>query len=199
MTIDFPNIPPDAATFRLQGNTTTFESELNAAVQHGEMPGAKWVANLAFTNRMKTQARMLKAFLTRLGGPVGRFRMSPPDLDQQGTYLGSGVVDGANQTGSALNTTNWVPNQSGLAVAGDYIEVNGELKMITQDASADANGDAVLHIAPPLRRSPANSAPIETQAPKGVFYLLNDDQAAWQLSAPLIYAVSIAAEEDILP
>lgn len=197
MTIDFPDVLPDNATFRLRGNTTAFESELNATVQHGEMPGAKWVANLTFTNRARTQGRVLAAFMARLSGSAGRFKMSPPDLDQQGTFAGSGVVAGASQTGSTLSTSGWAPSQASLARVGDYIEVGGELKMITQDASSDGAGAAVLHIAPPLRKSPANASSIETDAPKAVFYLINDDQAAWQLSAPLVYAVTMAIEEDI--
>lgn len=196
--IQFPDIEPDAATFSIQANTTSFESELNASVQHASMPGDKWIFTLTFTNRARQDGRKLAAWLAALGGPTGRFEMSPPDLDQQGTLSGAGIVDGAGQTGSTLNTTGWTVNQSALAVAGDYITVNGELKMITADAASDANGDAVLSIAPPLRKSPANGASITVDNPKGKFYLVDDNQAAWRLSAPYIYAISFAGEEDVV-
>jgi hypothetical protein len=194
--IDFPNIDPDAATFALKSNSTAFASELNATVQHAVMPGDKWTFTLTFTNRGQDQARLLKAFITSLQGPAGRFTMSPPDLNNQGVGT-TGQVNGAGQVGKTINTKGWPINTTGILKAGDYIQIGNELKMVTADTNSNASGNAVVTIAPPLRKSPPNNAAINAATPKGVFYLTDDNQASWRLSAPYIYAISFSGEEDI--
>ena len=141
--LDFPSVNPDVGTsLSLKTNSTTFTSELNNAVQTGKLVGDQWSANMPFTNRSEKEGRRIKAFLARLGGMTGRFRMTPPDLNQLGTMSGSGVVDGAGQTGSTLNTTGWDAEQPELFEAGDYIEFNGELKMVT-DTVDTAGGEYI--------------------------------------------------------
>lgn len=199
MSIDFPaNLEPDAISFGLEQNVTVFQSDLNNATQHRAMPGDRWAGTMTFTNRdAATGGRELKAFLMRLGGPVGRFRMVPHEIDNKGTYGGAGTVAGAGQTGTTLNTEGWAANQPLVAAAGDYIEVNGELKMIVEDAGSNASGQAVLAFAPALRRSPPNASPIEHERPTAEYFLTNDQQVRWRVSAPIIHAISIAFAEDV--
>lgn len=194
--INFPNIEPDAASFRLQSNSTSFESELNATVQHAAMPGDKWVFQLTFTNRDKAEGRVLSAFLASLGGPTGRFTMSPPDLQNRGVGA-SGQVDGSGQTGTSINTKSWPANQPILKV-GDYVQIGNELKIVTADANSNGSGNATIKIAPPMRKATTNNATVNASTPKGVFYLTDDNQAGWRLSAPIIYAISFSGEEDIV-
>lgn len=129
--LDFPEVNPDTGTsLSLLSNTTTFTSDLNNATQTGKLVGDQWSVNMPFTNRSEREGRRIKAFLARLGGMAGRFRMGPPDLNQLGTMQGDGVIDGAGQTGSTINTKDWLAGQDELFVEGDYLEVNGELKMV---------------------------------------------------------------------
>lgn len=135
--IDFPDESPDVGTsLRLGSNSTEFVSELNNATQDARMIGDQWGATMPFSNRPKLIGRKMKAFLARLGGKSGRFRMTPPDLDQLGTMQGAGVVDGAGQTGTTLNTKGWVAGQANLFEIGDYIAFNGELKVIVDMAQS---------------------------------------------------------------
>jgi hypothetical protein len=131
----FPDISPDAnPNFTLESNTSSFESTLNKNVQHMELPGARWRGSVAFSNRTKQEANKIKAFMTSLGGQVGRFYLTPFDAYQSGTMSGAGVVDGAVAFGASVISTNgWEGGQSKLFEAGDYLEVNGELKMVTED------------------------------------------------------------------
>lgn len=135
---NFPDISPDAnPSFTLENNTSSFESALNKNVQHMELPGARWRGSVAFSNRTRQEANKIKAFMTSLGGQVGRFYLTPFDAYQSGTMSGTGVVDGAVASGvSSLPTKGWEADQDSLFEAGDYIEVNGELKMVTGDVSA---------------------------------------------------------------
>ena len=135
--LDFPDVSPDIGTsLSLISNSTSFQSELNNATQTGKFLGDQWSVVMPFTNREKLQGRTIKAFLARLGGKAGRFRMTPPDLDQFGTASVGGVIDGAGQTGSVINTKDWDGLQPNLFEAGDYIEFNGELKMVTDTVAA---------------------------------------------------------------
>ena len=134
----FPNVSPDAnPSFTLESNTSSFESSLNKSVQHMELLGARWRGSVAFSNRTRQEANKIKAFMTSLGGQVGRFYLTPFDAYQSGTMSGTGVVDGALSSGvSSIPTKGWEADQDALFEAGDYIEVNGELKLVTGDVSA---------------------------------------------------------------
>jgi len=134
---NFPNVSPDAnPSFTLESNTSSFESSLNKNVQHMELPGARWRGSVAFSNRTRQEANKIKAFMTSLGGQVGRFYLTPFDAYQSGTMSGAGVVNGAVTAGvSSLPTDGWEGDQDTLFEAGDYIEVNGELKMVTDDVA----------------------------------------------------------------
>lgn len=193
----FPSILPDSASVELEANNSTFVDELTRSMQTRSLVGDRWRIAHDYANRFGDDAKILRAFLTSLGGQRGRFYLGPPDLDKQGTAGTTGIVSGAGQTGSTLNTTGWATNQPQLFAIGDYFGVNGELKLITAQISSDASGNATLEFAPPLRKSPANSAPIEVNDPRAVFYLENDRQASWRVTSPIIYALSLSMVEDV--
>lgn len=152
--LDFPEVNPDTGTsLSLLSNTTSFTSDLNNATQTGKLVGDQWSVNMPFTNRSEREGRRIKAFLARLGGMAGRFRMGPPDLNQLGTMQGDGVIDGAGQTGSTINTKGWLAEQDELFVEGDYLEVNGELKMVT-DAVDATGGEYIDHDGTNLMANP---------------------------------------------
>jgi len=79
------------------------------------------------------------------------------------------------QTGTALRTSGWTPNTLGVLMAGDLLEVNGELKMLVQDADSDTFGNATLVFEPPLRSAPPDMTPIITTRPCATFMLAADD------------------------
>ena len=188
---------PDQATITLEANTTVFTSDLNSSVQTAELSGARWRMNLSYSNRIGSTARALRGFLAALNGMANRFYMVPPDLNQVGTATNAGTVNGAGQSGISLATTGWAVNQPLLLAAGDYIEVGGELKIVTQDVSSSGSGNATINFAPALRNTPANAQPIEVLAPRALMMLDNNRDASWQVSAPVIYSMSISCVEDV--
>ena len=63
-------------------------------------------------------------------------------------------------------------------LAGDFFAVNGELKMVVADATADGAGEMTLTLEPPLRSSPADNAAITLSSPTATF-MLASDEAKW--------------------
>jgi hypothetical protein len=196
--ISFPtSAVPDRASITLEANTSVNSSDLNRAVQTSEMDGARWRMVLTFGQRQGRPANALRGFLAALNGRANRFYYTPPDLENEGTAGDTGEVDGAGQTGVTLDTNLWPADQELLFAAGDYFEVNGELKIITEDIASDASGNAELKFAPKLRTSPANAEPIEVDDPRALMMLENDSQASWQATAPVVYGLSLSAVEDV--
>ncbi len=195
---NFPSVSPDAgATFGLEANNTEFRSTLNGSVQHASLPGDRWVGSCGFSNRPSTEAQAIKAFLTSLGGSRGRFYLTPFDAYQYGTWGGSGTVSGAVALGaSSMATTGWTINETDLAKAGDYIEVNGELKMITADASSDGSGNATLEFTPPLRAALSGAEAITTTNPRAVFYL-DGNSNTWDINVFGVNTFAFSFVEDV--
>lgn len=78
-------------------------------------------------------------------------------------------------------STDWGVGEASTVVvkAGDYIEVNGELKMVIADATTDGSGLATLEIEPPLRALVSTGQPITINNSKSTFLLVDDDQVKW--------------------
>jgi hypothetical protein len=179
-TLNLPTLErskPSLMRFSLLHNTQTFESPLNRTTQTLELPGARWYAEIEWPNLSEADARAMKAFFAALHGAAGRFYLG--DLSHtspSGTALGAPLVKGSSQTGSTLVTDGWTPNQSALLLPGDYIGVNGELKIITASCASNANGESTIIFAPSLRSAPADNAAITVSAPTCTMRLKDDEQ-----------------------
>ena len=119
----------------------------------------------------------LMGFLAKLNGPEHQFTLPMFIAQNLGAWGGSPLVNGAGQTGSSL-IIDAVGEGSvtAYAFAGDWFEVNGELKICTATAHMNSD-DATLEFWPPLREAPANNAVIDNASPTGVFILMEDP--AW--------------------
>ena len=178
----FPAIAPSTFSFGIRFNTQINVSPLSGAVQTIEIPGARWVADMTFTNLDRSETRELVSFLAKLKGSSGRFYLTdkshPVQLGNPGSSLP--VVLGANQTGSTLNTEGWEAGGNNLLLPGDYIEVNNELKVITEPVTPITGGLATINFSPPLRRSPPdNTSIIIADATPKVIMMLSDNEHQW--------------------
>lgn len=197
-TQTFPTLAqaaPGALEWALVSNTQTFTSPLNGTIQTLELPGARWRASFTYQNLSDADAATLQAFLVALRGQAGRFylwnfaRPSP-----RGVATGTPVVSGAGQTGTSLVTSGWTNSVTGILKTGDFIGVNGELKMLTADASSNGSGVATLNFEPPLRASPANGAAITVTKPTALF-MLSEQTAKWVTRAPVLTELTVDAVE----
>jgi len=202
MTVkNFPDIIiPWDMDFRLLGNTQEFPSPLSQSVQTSELPGAKWIATLAWQAMDYTDAYKLQAFLNGLLGMAGRFYLG--DFRHEtpsGIATGTPLVKGLGTKGStSLDTDGWTASQTGIMKAGDYFKVGYELKQMTADVDSDGDGNATLVFVPELRAAPADNAPLTVQAPKCVMMLKDDNQNAMPFIAPRFYRAMFECIEDFV-
>jgi hypothetical protein len=211
--LDFPNIPkPDAESWTLTFNTQTFTSDLNGAIQTAELPGARWSGTLTYTNRQGIDARRLRGFLAANRGRAGRFLVTPADAVLEGSATQNGIVGGGASlvldfAGEVYSQNDWDAYSAPAGVteiqasgfggagepalyAGDYFEVNGELKICTDDYDG-----GTLKFSPPLRVGVSYGQTVRVINPRVRVMLTNDDQASWSVSAPVIYGVTFEVVE----
>ena len=195
--LSFPSgIQIRAARFGLQGNSQTFSSPLSGDTQTVAYPGARWVATFTLVPKKRDDMAEITAFLANLQGVAGRFYGYDPNATTpRGIATGTPLVNGASQTGKTLVTDGWTTSQTGILKAGDYFQVNGELKMVTADCNSDGSGNATISFTPALRDSPANNATITVTNPKCIMRLDSDDQSTWDVSESGFYDISFSATE----
>lgn len=195
MIKDFPAIRRSSEDWEIEYNTQTFPSELNGAIQTRELPGAKWLATLTFSNRTGKEARQLQGFLTGLQGRAGRFWLTPSAWRPLGTVDRAGELSAAASQGATqISTRGWEAHQPELFCAGDFFEINGALKQVTETAASDASGSAVISFCPPLRVSLSTGQEVKVDQPRCQM-MLSDDSVRWQLTAPVIYSLVLNCEE----
>lgn len=195
--LTFPTIFPQNESWSFVSKTQTFKSDLTGKEQHAELPGSYWSASLTFSKLSRPNGRALAAFVSSLKGKAGRCYITPYEARTVlGNPLGAPVVNGADQTGGALITSGWASSVEVLK-AGDYFEVNGELKLVTQDVVSSAVGSATINFVPDLRTAPVDTAPISTTNPRSIMRLANDSQASWQLSQDKYYSINLQFIEAI--
>ena len=195
-TLTWPTLSvaaPESFTFTLASNTMHFQSPLSGAMQTVEFPGARWKASFTLDSLAESDAALLRAFGAKLRGRAGRFylhHMANPNL--RGTVTGSPSVNGGGQTGNTLALASCGAGKTILA--GDFIGVNGELKMVVANATADGGGYMTVTIEPPLRSSPTNGSTVTTVKPTATFMLSED---SWRdlVKAPYIATFVVDAVE----
>lgn len=198
MTIAFPTLSrADAGNLAwyLQSNTQAFESPLDKTVQTLELPGARWGWSCTFGNLLESDAALLQAFLVRLRGRAGRFTAHnwarPRPRGTCTLYSVTVAVDAAlGDTNASLAGC----GASGTLLAGDFIGINGELKMVVAAAVADGSGAMSVTFEPPLRAGVAAGAAVTLDKPTAVF-MLDEDRTSWTTGAGVFTDVALAATE----
>ena len=177
--------------------TAIAQSPFTGSTQRSEGSYALWSLNGSFSEMDDQQvSRLWRSFFMQLRGRAGTFKLIIPGTGAPSTgYTGSvGAVNGASQTGLSLITNGW-DNSTLVLQEGDYFTVNDELKTITADATTDGSGNVTLEFEPPLRTSPADTAPLTIANPYFIARLASD-APAWNLRAPYFHAFSFEAVED---
>ncbi|WP_072669505.1 hypothetical protein [Vibrio injensis] len=162
---------PVLSDFKLKRTERINTSKFTEASQSISSPTGLWTVSLQFQNIRRADAQELIAFLWSLRGTYGQFRLfdwSAPSANGAGgsypiTQLSS-ALPGMVKLISAQASTK-------LASAGDYVEINGELKGLLADVVTDTSGIATV-IFEPFLRAPANAATtINFNQPTGIFRL----------------------------
>lgn len=165
---------PQAVQWGVVWNTQVFASPLTQSVRTVELPGARWRVTFEYRSLEQADAALLSAWLMQLRGRVHRATLVPWQRNvPRGTIAGTPLVMGAGQTGATLAIDGVTVGTTLLK--GDFFAVNGELKMVTADATANGSGQMTLAFEPPLRSSPADNAALTVQEPTASFMLASDE------------------------
>lgn len=198
--IDFPtDLGVNNFTLRQRTAVSRTESPFTFSEQVYDWGGQIWEieANLPLMNR--ATAEIYNSFLFKLKGKKGTFTMAIPGAGApRGTVTGTPVVNGASQTGSSLNVSGFGTSDTGVLLAGDYIQIgtgsSTRLYKVLDDVNSDGSGNATLEIFPDLRSSPSNGAAIITSNAKGLFRL-RDNMSPVTIDVNSFYSIKFSAIE----
>lgn len=206
MTISYPITLPTTpgfttAQFTKRNAVGVSESPFSYVQQVYQHQGQLWEASLGLPLMKRATAAPWIAALASLGGQFGTFYLGDPDArTARGIATGAPLVQGASQTGLTLVTDGWTINQTGILLAGDYIQIGSgaaqRMYMVTVDADSDGSGDSTLDIWPRLRESPANNAVITVSNCKGVFRLQSSEDS-WAADFRGLFQIKLDAIEAI--
>jgi hypothetical protein len=124
----------------------------------------------------------------------GRLTMFPSSSFMELIESTTAAVAASTPTGSALRLKGLPVSTSDLLKIGRWIEIDGQLKMVTSALNSDAAGLGYLQFSPPLRRAASDNLPVIVNRPMGRF-LFAGDSPGWDNEPGIISMASIDLEE----
>ena len=164
-------------------------------VQH---EGEYWTTQISFPPMLKDKAAQIIAFLLQLRGRRGTFSIGDQDRKTiQGVATGTIRVNGASQTGNQVALDGFANSTSNVFKAGDYIQINSFLYMVTEDVTSNSSGEANVRIDPALRQgieTIADDATVVYSNTKTIMRL-DSNETAWDTDQVSKYGISLSATE----
>lgn len=159
--------------------------------------GDFWELDVGFSLLKRADAMVWISWLSQLQGPKGTF-LYGDELTKtaQGSPAGTGAVNGASQTGYELVTDGWDVSVTNLFKAGDKIQIDNSLYMVTADVNSDISGNATLDIWPSLRGH-ANNALVDYTSPQGLFRLVPGSVISERVGTAQHWLIAFKAQEAI--
>ena len=159
---------------------------------------ALWLLEFPIKTQRLDDTRAWWAALVQLSKLGNTFKVEAPGWVQGAGYGGADpLVNGGSQLGLSL-VCDGVSNSTTIGLTGDPIEVNGEYKVLTQDAVSDGAGNVTFNFEPALRDSPTNNAVVDVKTPQITMRLLAP-QAGVSGRIPDFYNLSVSAIEHFGP
>ncbi len=159
-------------------------------------PYAVWTISIPLGTQKLVNARAWFAALVQLSKLSNTFKLMPPGYPGTGTsYSGANpLVMGAGQLGLTLAADGLTPSTA-IALAGDFLEVNGEFKVLTANATSNGSGQVTFAFEPALRAAPADNAAIDVKTPKLTLRLARSI-ATWKYrKTSLLHEITLEAIE----
>ena len=178
--------------------TSITQSPFTLQQQVYQHSGEQWGATMTLPPMLKDTASIWLSFFLQLRGVRGTFKIGDQDRKTiQGTATGTVRINGASQTGNQVALDGFTASRANVFKAGDYIQINSYVYMVTEDVSADGSGEANVKIEPALRQG------IETiNNDTTVVYLntttimrLDSNEFSWDTDHVSKYGISFACSE----
>jgi len=176
------------------------ESPFTNQEQVFEHEGAQWKATFTLPPMKKESASVWLAFLMSLRGRRGTFKIGDQDRKTiQGVATGTILVNGASQTGNAINLDGFANSTNNVFKAGDYIQINSYLYMISANVNSNSSGEATVYVEPSLRSGIEvindNTTVIYTNTT--TVMRLDSNELNWDTNNVSVYGISFACSEDL--
>jgi hypothetical protein len=176
------------------------ESPFTNQEQIFEHEGAQWKATFTLPPMKKESASIWLAFLMSLRGRRGTFKIGDQDRKTiQGVATGTILVNGASQTGNAINLDGFANSTNNVFKAGDYIQINSYLYMISANVNSNSSGEATVYVEPSLRSGIEvindNTTVIYTNTT--TVMRLDSNELNWDTNKVSVYGISFACSEDL--
>jgi len=156
-TPSYPLTLPTVTGFTTQnfGLTNTISVSISPFTKQEQVyqhDGQQWKATFTLPSMLKDNASVWLSFLLSLRGRRGTFKIGDQDRKTiQGVATGTILVNGASQTGNAINLDGFAVSTSNVFKAGDYIQINSYLYMVSADVNSNGSGEATVYVEPSLR------------------------------------------------
>ena len=186
--------------FGLNRVVAVTESPFTNQEQVYEHDGAQWKATFTLPPMKKDSASIWLAFLMSLRGRRGTFKIGDQDRKTiQGTATGTVLVRGAAQTGNAINLDGFTASRANVFLAGDYIQINSYLYMVSANVTADGSGQATVYVEPSLRTGieAINDNTTVVYTNTTTLMRLDTNELNWDTNKVSTYGISFACSESL--
>ena len=176
------------------------ESPFTNQEQVYEHEGAQWKATFTLPPMKKESAAIWLAFLMSLRGRRGTFKIGDQDRKTiQGTATGTVLVKGAAQTGNAINLDGFTASRANVFLAGDYIQINSYLYMVSANVTANGSGEATVYVEPSLRTGieAINDNTTVIYSNTTTVMRLDSNELNWDTNNVSVYGISFSCSESL--
>jgi hypothetical protein len=202
-TPSYPLTLPTATGIRTQNwglrrITSLTQSPFTLQQQVYQHSGEQWNTTMTLPPMLKDNASIWLSFFLQLRGVRGTFKLGDQDRKTiQGTATGTVRVNGASQTGNQVALDGFTASRANVFKAGDYIQINSYMYMVTEDVSADGSGEANVKIEPALRQGieTINDDTLVVYLNTTTIMRLDSNEFNWDTDQVSKYGISFACSE----
>ena len=160
--------------------------------------GEQWKATFTLPPMKKDKAAIWLSFLMSLRGRRGTFKLGDQDRKTiQGTATGTVRVNGASQTGNSINLDGFTASRANVFLAGDYIQINSYLYMVSANVTANGSGEAAVLVEPSLRTGieAINNDTVVIYSNTTTLMRLDTNFTNWDTNKVSVYGISFSCSE----
>lgn len=184
-------------SFRLSREGNVARSRYTGKRQVIVYPYALWNLKVSLIDYPELEAKYIRGFLAALEGQKNNFQFPVPGYKAPSSgYAGVLTASALTNAQSSSMQVNGTANSNGILLTGEFVTVNGELKILTQDLNIAAGGTGTMFFQPALRANVAAGTAIIYNNPYALMCSNDDDIADWGIKPPVTHAFKLEFIED---